>query len=101
MQLEILSNLRNLQTQIVKQISAMPITFDIKKDLRYQQGKEEGIEEGIEKGIEKGIQKGRDEEINDVIRNARKNGISINLIADILNISVNEVTLRMKKMRLL
>jgi hypothetical protein len=42
-QLEILSNLRNLQPEIIKQISTMSILFDIKQDLRFQQGIEQGI----------------------------------------------------------
>jgi hypothetical protein len=50
-QLEILSNLRNLQPEIIKQLSTMSITFDIKTDLRYQQGVETGLEQGLEKGL--------------------------------------------------
>lgn len=53
-QLEILSNIRNLQLQTIKQLSAMPITYDIKSDLRYQQGREQGIEQGREQGIDQG-----------------------------------------------
>jgi hypothetical protein len=49
--LEILSNLRNLQAEIIKQFSTMSIHFDIKKDLRYLQGIEQGIEKGIEQGV--------------------------------------------------
>jgi len=47
--LEILSNLRNLQPEAVKQISKMALTYDIRTDLRYLQGKEEGELKGIEK----------------------------------------------------
>jgi hypothetical protein len=50
-QLEILSNLRNLQLEIIKQISTMSIIFDIKQDIRFQQGIEQGVEQGIEQGI--------------------------------------------------
>jgi predicted transposase/invertase (TIGR01784 family) len=115
-QLEILSNLRNLQSEIVKQINAMPITFDIKKDLRYQQGEEDGIEKGIDLGIEKGIdlgiekgiekgidlgiEKGRERIINAVIRNAHINGTSIESIAKILDLPINEIKKRMKQMGL-
>ncbi len=48
-QLEILSNLRNLQPEIIKQLSTMSIHFDIEKDLRFQQGIEQGIEQQAEK----------------------------------------------------
>ena len=53
-QLEILSNLRNLQELTIKITEAMSITYNIEKDIRYQQGIERGIERGIEKGFEKG-----------------------------------------------
>jgi predicted transposase/invertase (TIGR01784 family) len=97
-----------LQSEIVKQISAMPITFDIKKDLRYQQGEEDGIEKGIDLGIEKGIDLGiekgidlgRERIINAVIRNAHINGASVESIAKILDLPVNEIKKRMKQMGL-
>ena len=44
-QIEILANLRDLQPQIIKHTKTMALTYDIKKDVRYQQGKEEGKEE--------------------------------------------------------
>ena len=40
-QLEVLSKLRKLQPQIIKHITAMALTYNIKEDVRYQQGKEE------------------------------------------------------------
>ncbi len=43
MQLEILSNLRNLQLEITKQLSTMSINYDVTKDLRFLEGKEIGI----------------------------------------------------------
>jgi flagellar biosynthesis/type III secretory pathway protein FliH len=49
MQLEILSNLRNLQPEITKQLSTVSINYDITKDLRFQEGINQGIEQGIEK----------------------------------------------------
>jgi hypothetical protein len=49
LQLEILSNLRNLQAEIIKQFSTMSIHFDIKKDLRF-----------IEGGTQKELQKNTD-----------------------------------------
>jgi predicted transposase YdaD len=48
-QLEILSQLRNLQPETVQQIDAMPITYDITADLRYQQGLEQGQQRGESK----------------------------------------------------
>ena len=46
-QLNTLSKLRNLQEQTIEQIKAMPIHFDIKKDVLYQEGIERGIEQGV------------------------------------------------------
>ncbi|WKN45080.1 hypothetical protein [Tunicatimonas pelagia] len=37
-QLEILSNLRDLQKETIKHTEAMPITYNIEDDIRYQQG---------------------------------------------------------------
>ncbi len=50
-QLEILSKLRKLQKQIIKSLETMALTYDIKNDLRYKEGKLEGKEEGIETTI--------------------------------------------------
>lgn len=54
-QLEILSNLRDLQPTTIKYTEAMPITYNLETDVRYQQGIEKGIEKGAEKGVEKMI----------------------------------------------
>jgi hypothetical protein len=81
MQLEILSNLRNLQPIIKKQLSTMLIDYDITKDLRYL--------EGIEKGIEKGI------------INSYKNGIAIALIANIFNLPEQKIKQILKENNLL
>jgi hypothetical protein len=53
-QLEVLSNLRNFQSIIIKYLETMPIVYNLETDIRYQQGKGKGKEEGIEEGIEKG-----------------------------------------------
>jgi hypothetical protein len=46
-QLEIISNLRNLQPLLTKILATMPITFDIRKDLRFKEGRQEGRQEGV------------------------------------------------------
>ena len=49
-QLEVISGLRNLQPIIVELIpKIMALDYDIRKDLRYQQGMQKGLEEGLEK----------------------------------------------------
>ena len=49
--LEILSNLRNLQRQTKKELNKMPIIYVLTKDIRFKEGKEIGEEKGIEKGV--------------------------------------------------
>lgn len=56
-QLEILAELRNLQPLTIQQIEVMPITYDITKDLRFQQGIEQGIEQGTTLKTRKIIEK--------------------------------------------
>ncbi len=51
-QLEVLSNLRNFQSIIIKYLETMPIVYNLETDIRYQQGKGKGKEEGIELGEE-------------------------------------------------
>ncbi len=58
--MEILSNLRNLQNEVVLKIEDMPIHYNLETDVRYQQGTVRGIEIGEEKGIEKGIEIGEE-----------------------------------------
>ena len=61
-QLEVISGLRNLQPIIVELIpKIMALDYDIRKDLRYQQGMQKGLEEGLEKGLEEGLEKGLEE----------------------------------------
>ncbi len=50
-QLEILSNLRNLQLETTKFIGNMPLTYDIRTDLRFKEGRQEGRQEGLESGV--------------------------------------------------
>jgi hypothetical protein len=53
-QLEILSQLRNLQEVVINVSDKMALVYELKKDIRYQQGIEQGIEQGIIKMIRKG-----------------------------------------------
>lgn len=46
-QLEILSILRNLQTQIINRLEAMALTYNIEDDVRFQQGEEKGEKKGM------------------------------------------------------
>jgi len=112
--LEILSNIRNFQPETIKQLSAMPIMYDLKTDMRYQQGHEEGreeglmngIEKGIEQGIEKGIKEGREEGFTEGIEKGREEAVTAAIervmhkfphfsdqeIADIFELLVERIT---------
>lgn len=52
-QLEVLSNLRKLQSEIIKQLEIMALTYDLKNDIRFQQGQLQGQEEKAIKTIHK------------------------------------------------
>ena len=74
-QLVILSRLRKIENLTIKITEEMPITYDIETDYLYK------------KGIEKGIEKDKIE----VICNARLEGMSIEVIARIVNLSPERV----------
>jgi predicted transposase YdaD len=80
-QLEILSNLRNLQAEIIKQLELMALTYDLEKDIRFKQG--------IEKGVEK-----RNIE---AIQTMRQNNLSVEQIAQYLNLPLDFVKEVIKK----
>ena len=66
-QLEILSNLRDLQNYVGEEVDKMAFIFDLTKDYRFQQGRDKGREEGIEEGMEKGMEKGMEEGLKEGI----------------------------------
>jgi predicted transposase YdaD len=68
MALEVLSNLRNFQSIIIKYLETMPIVYNLETDIRYQQGKGKGKEEGIEVGIELGEGNQKLKSIKNLIR---------------------------------
>ncbi len=78
---EILSDL----SQGTKEIKSAIITI-------YDRLIAKGEAKGIEKGIQKGIQKGKDEKEIDVVLNAHEKGLSADLIAEIVGLSIDEVT---------
>ncbi|MCI4625707.1 MAG: hypothetical protein L3V56_07070 [Candidatus Magnetoovum sp. WYHC-5] len=55
-QLEILSNLRDLQNYVGEEVEKMAFTFDLTKDYRFQQGMAKGIEKGREEGLKEGLE---------------------------------------------
>ena len=61
------------------------------KEEGFEEGYQKGFEEGYKKGFEEGYQKGIEEWNNKVILNMNKMGIKIEFIAEVFNISVDEV----------
>jgi predicted transposase/invertase (TIGR01784 family) len=83
-QLLVLSKLRNLEAETLKQTEAMPIEFDINKDVVYQKGKAEGRSEGRSEGLSEGKKM--------VIVEMLKDGsLSLQKIATYARVSVDEV----------
>jgi predicted transposase/invertase (TIGR01784 family) len=75
-QLEVLAELRNIQKLIVEEENNMAIRYNIKKDIRYQQGMEEGVE------------KGRSENKTAFVKNLLKENVfTIEKIAELANVS--------------
>ncbi|WAC15284.1 Rpn family recombination-promoting nuclease/putative transposase [Dyadobacter pollutisoli] len=60
-------------------------------DYIQKEGFEKGVQEGMEKGIEQGIAEGKLEEKMTVARSMKKKGLSNSLIAELLELSVDEV----------
>ncbi|KJR42592.1 Transposase (putative), YhgA-like protein [Candidatus Magnetoovum chiemensis] len=82
-QIEILSQLRDLQTVFCREVENMALVYDIEKDVRFQQGREKGLKEGIEEGIEKGIQQGREKWLKEGLQQGREKWLKEGLIEGI------------------
>jgi hypothetical protein len=53
--LEILSGLRNLQSETKKQVDKMPVIYDLRKDLRYKEGEEDKARASAIRLLEQGV----------------------------------------------
>jgi predicted transposase/invertase (TIGR01784 family) len=96
-QLQILSNLRKLQTKVYQKIKTMPIKVDLSKDPMFIDIKEEGKKEGLQEGREQGIEQGIELATGVFVRNMLlANLLSIQQMASIANTSVDFV-LEIKK----
>jgi len=70
----------------------MPFIYDIKKDLRFIEGKQEGKLEGKQEGILEGIEQGKLESISIYIENTLSELQPLEKIARIFGVSVELVT---------
>ena len=62
-----------------------------------EEGRELGLEQGLEQGREQGLEQGLELARSQVILNAKKKGIDIEVIADLVGLSVEEVNGILKK----
>ncbi|WP_153796472.1 hypothetical protein [Foetidibacter luteolus] len=81
-QLEILSLLRGTeaQNQVLKEEQNMPVTIDITKDQRFQEGVSKGLQKGIEKGKKLGMAEGIAEGKLETAVRLIENGVPISII---------------------
>ncbi len=79
-QLQVLSRLRKLEIPTKKEITAMPIHYEIEQDGLYL--------EGIEKGIEKGIEQ---HQHDTVVRGLRAGVLSLEMIANLAGVPLEYV----------
>lgn len=85
-QLEVLSKLRDLQEETIKQTSIMPIVYDLETDIRYVQGMNKGEARGVEQTINASIK-----------RQLLMKILTVQQIADSLDVPIERVE-RMKKL---
>ena len=91
-QLEVLSGLRNLQTIIVELIpKIMALDYDIRKDLRYQQGLEQGEKIGEKIGEKKGLKEKQDKVIIALIKKGKLSRIEIAEVTEVTLDYVNDL----------
>ena len=69
----------------------MPIIYDLRKDIRFKEGKEEGLEKGLEKGV---LQHAR----LSTIRSLEKGTLSVVEIAEIVDMPLTFVLKIQKKL---
>ena len=91
-QLLVLSRLRKLELKIKQKVNDMPITYDIKTDGLYNEGREEGREEGLLEGREEGREEGIEKNRFQIISKALSQRIlTIEQIAEMAEVSIDYV----------
>jgi len=88
-QLTILSKLRNLEGETIKNIKIMPQLFDITTSILYKQGLEQGLEQGQEQ-LEQSLEK----KLLILIANMlTKSSLPLNQVSDLSGASIKKVSL--------
>ncbi|MBF0555185.1 MAG: hypothetical protein HQK96_11630 [Nitrospirae bacterium] len=60
-QVEVLSQLRDLQDEVSKEAEDMALVYDLERDIRFRQGREQGLLEGEQRGQRKWLLEGKRE----------------------------------------
>jgi predicted transposase/invertase (TIGR01784 family) len=111
--LEILSELRNLDSETIKQIRDMPITgIDIRKTYFYQEavkaGREDGLSQGLSEGLSQGLSQGLSEGLSQGLSQAEamientainmlKKGMTVDVVVECTGMSLAKVKALLKK----
>lgn len=61
------------------------------EEIGLEKGLQKGLEKGLQKGLEKGLEKGRQEEKIQIASNAKKQGLSFEIIASLTGLSIEEI----------
>ncbi|MDC3416657.1 hypothetical protein [Aquibacillus salsiterrae] len=69
----------------------LPLSWAELEVIFRKEGEEKGEKKGIEKGIDQGIEKGREQERKSVARNMLEEGMSVELVAKCVALSIDEV----------
>jgi predicted transposase YdaD len=99
--LEILSELRNLDSETIKQIRDMPIKgIDIRKTYFYQEvsrlSREDGLSEGLSQGLSQGLNQAEVMLENTAI-NMLKKGMSVDVVVECTGLNLLKVRTLLKK----
>ncbi|WP_420267040.1 hypothetical protein [Candidatus Magnetominusculus dajiuhuensis] len=78
-QVEVLSQLRDLQGEILKEAEEMALMYDMERDVRFKQGLLKGEQQGLLKGQQRGLLKGEQQGLLKGQRKGLLEGIELGL----------------------
>ncbi len=95
-QLGILSRLRNLEEVVTKKSKEMPITYDIKKDYLFKEGRKEGKKEGRKEGVLEGKEKEKQKIIKELLLETDLSTAQIAKVASVAESYIEEIKAKLK-----
>jgi predicted transposase/invertase (TIGR01784 family) len=87
-QLKILSALRDLEEETVKEVENMPFNYDMTRDPHFRKGISEGISQGISEGISQGVAETKHSAVAELLK---LSALSREQIAKALNVDIKFV----------